>query len=102
MKKFTREEFIFTLIGGIVEQESRTYLIEHLYNDISWEEWEDMREWYENESNGYLVMEEDPEKIVVFLNHLKPSTIKKSLNTGKDNGLYLTDEGYLGLFIYDL
>lgn len=102
MKKFTREEFILTLSRGIMEEESCVYLIENLYNDISWEEWEEMKEFYENDKNGYLFMEDNMEKIVTILNHLKPSTIRKNLNTGRDNGLYLTDEGFPCLFIYDL
>lgn len=102
MKKITRDELRFMLSRGLMEEESYLYLIENLYNDISWEEWEDMKNFYENESNGYLVMEEDPDKIVMFLNHLKPSTIRKNLNTGKDNGLYLTDEGFPCLLIYEL
>lgn len=99
MKKFTREEFLVALIQGIFEEESCVYLMENLYNDISLEEWEEMKEFY---NNGCLVMEDDLDKILTVLNHLKPSTIRKNLNTGRDNGLYLTDEGFPCLLIYEL
>lgn len=99
MKKFTREEFLVALIQGIIEEESCVYLMENLYNDISLEEWEEMKEFY---NNGCLVMEDDLDKILTVLNHLKPSTIRKNLNTGRDNGLYLTDEGFPCLLIYEL
>lgn len=99
MRRFNKEDFLKILGWNLHEKASIAYLAKNLYDDITDKEWEELKGCYED---GYLIIEEDRERIFVILDHLKPSTIKRKLNTGKDSGLYLTKEGRPCLFIYDL